>query len=300
MAENPFDALLPREIAERAEVTGEARTALDAITTLGLATLAGGFISMGAVFSTTVATGSSALPFGVARLLVGLAFCLGLILVVVAGAELFTGNNLIIMAWASGRVTTRRLLRNWGLVYAGNFFGSVITAVLVVLARYHFGGGTAVGLQALRIAEAKCSLGLVQAIALGMLCNALVCIAVWLIMGGHSTTDKILATIFPISAFVASGFEHSVANMYFIPVGLLIKSDAAFLAAAGVAASEFPHLTLTNFLFVNLLPVTIGNIIGGSVMVGLAYWSIYLRPARVRRQKGPAAVGAVPARQHSR
>lgn len=280
MAANVFDALLPHEIAERAVAAGKVRASLEALPMLGLATLAGAFISMGAVFSTTVATGTGALPYGVGRLLTGLAFCLGLILVVVAGAELFTGNNLIVMAWASGRITTRMLLRNWSLVYIGNFVGSVLTAVIIMAARYPYNGGTAVGQQALAIAEAKTSLGFVQAIASGMLCNALVCIAVWLIMGGHSTTDKVVATVFPIAAFVASGFEHSIANMYFISVGLLIKSDAAFMAAAGLAATDYPHLTLSGFLFSNLLPVTIGNIIGGSVMVGLAYWLIYLRPLR--------------------
>ncbi|MGQ9553103.1 MAG: formate/nitrite transporter family protein [Anaerolineae bacterium] len=282
MAENRFDALLPQEIAQRAEAVGQIRASLDVISMLGLSTLAGAFISMGAVFSTIVATGSGSLPYGVGRLLIGLAFCLGLILVVVAGAELFTGNNLIVMAWASGRVSTRMLLRNWGFVYLGNLLGSLITAVIMTLAKYQYNGNTAVGQMALAIAEKKCSLGFLQAIALGMLCNALVCIAVWLTMGGHSITDKILAIIFPITAFVASGFEHSIANMYFIPVGLLIKADAAFLAAAGTTAANFPHLTVARFILVNLLPVTIGNIIGGAGMVGLAYWSIYLRPKRLR------------------
>lgn len=278
MTENPFDALLPQDIAHRAETVGQIRASLDILSMFGLATLAGAFVSMGAVFSITVSTGAASLPYGVARLLAGMSFCLGLILVIVAGAELFTGNNLIIMAWASGRVSTRMLLRNWVIVYIGNLVGSLITAVITILAKYPYNADTNIGQVALRIAENKCTLGFVQAVALGMLCNALVCIAVWLTMGGRSATDKILAILFPITAFVASGFEHSVANMYFIPLALLIKADPGFLAAAGVSAASFPNLTIGGFLFNNLLPVTLGNIIGGSLMVGLTYWTIYLRP----------------------
>ncbi len=289
MSEVRFSALLPQEIARRAEQVGQARASLEFVPMLVLAILAGAFISMGAVFSTTVAAGSAALPYGVARLLIGFSFCLGLVLVVVAGAELFTGNNLIVMAWASGKVSTAKLLRNWGIVYIGNFIGSILTAVIVIVARYHYGAGGALGQTALKIAEAKCSLGFWQAVALGMLCNALVCIAVWLTMAGHSITDKILAILFPITAFVASGFEHSIANMYFIAAGLLIKADSSFLAASGMTAADFPNLDLYGFLIRNLLPVTIGNIIGGSVMVGLTYWVIYLRPAR-----GVPAPGASP------
>jgi formate transporter len=289
MAENPFDALLPQEIARKAEAVGVVRASLDALSTLGLATLAGAFISMGAVFSITVGTGAAALPYGVGRLLVGLSFCLGLIMVVVAGAELFTGNNLIVMAWASGKITTRQLLRNWGLVYAGNFFGSLVTAFIVWASRFHFAAGGQVGQLALRIAAGKCGLSFGQAVALGVLCNALVCIAVWLTMGGHTTTDKIAAIIFPISAFVASGFEHSIANMFFIPYGLLLKADGTFLAMAQISAADFESLTLANFLLRNLVPVTLGNIIGGAILVGLAYWVIYLRP---REQRGSARARA--------
>jgi formate transporter len=143
-------------------------------------------------------------------------------------------------------------------------------------AQYTFGGGV-VGLTMLEIARAKTTLPFGQALSLGILCNALVCLAVWLSLGAHSTTDKILAILFPISAFVAAGFEHSIANMYFIPIGLLVKTDAAFLATIGKSATDYVSLTWTNFLFVNLLPVTIGNIIGGVALVGLVYWFIYLR-----------------------
>jgi len=266
-----LDALPPVDVARKAATVGVAKVAMPRLNVFVLAVLAGAFIALGADFATTVMAGSSQLPFGVARLLGGLAFSLGLILVVVAGAELFTGNNLVVMAWASRRVTTRRLLGNWALVYAGNFVGAIGTVLLVYLGRqYEFGGG-AVGESALRIADAKTSLGFVQAVALGALCNALVCLAVWLSYSARTVTDKILAVVPPIAAFVAAGFEHSVANMYFVPYGLLVKDE---LEVPGLALE---NLTWRGFLVDNLLPVTIGNVIGGAVMVGTVYWLVYLR-----------------------
>lgn len=269
-------------MAAKAEDAGVAKAGLAFLPMLGLAILAGAFIALGAVFATTVAAGSGALPYGIARLLVGVVFCLGLILVIVAGAELFTGNNLIVMAWASGKVSTGKLLRNWGIVYLGNLIGSLGTVVLVFLSgQFTFGGGR-VGATALAIAQAKVELGFVQAIALGILCNALVCLAVWLCMSARSTTDKIVAIIFPIAAFVAAGFEHSIANMYFVPMGLLIRAwgDERFWGMIGQQAADYTTLTWLNFLGRNLVPVTLGNIIGGAVMVGLVYWFIYLRIPR--------------------
>jgi formate/nitrite transporter len=270
------DALLPPEIAARAEEAGVKKARLDSLSMFALAVLAGAFIALGAVFATVVSAGGG-LPYGVSRLLAGLVFCLGLILVVLGGAELFTGNNLIIMAWASRKISTGALLRNWVIVYAGNLVGAVATAGLMFLTReYTFGGG-AVGLTALNIANAKVNLEFVQATALGIMCNALVCLAVWLTLGARTTTDKILAIIFPITAFVAAGFEHSVANMYFIPLGWFIKIfDPAFAAGAGL---DLTNLTPAGFLE-NLFPVTLGNIIGGVVMVAGVYWFIYLRHDR--------------------
>ena len=198
----------------------------------------------------------------------------------VAGAELFTGNNLIVMAWADRRISLARLLRNWGIVYAGNLVGALATAVLVFAARqYEFGDG-AVGLNALAIANTKASLGWGQAVALGILCNALVCLAVWLSYGARSLTDKFFAILLPISAFVAAGFEHSVANMYFLPVGLFVKSGAAdsFWHTTGASAGDYGDLTWGHAAFDNLLPVTLGNVFGGAVMVGLVYWLVYRRP----------------------
>jgi formate transporter len=281
------DALMPPEMANKAEGIGIKKAGLDFWTMFALAILAGAFIGTGAIYATTVWTGGGALPFGVNRLLGGLAFCLGLILVVVAGAELFTGNNLIVMAWAAGKVSTGKLLRNWSIVWTGNFVGSLLTAVVMLLAKQYMFAKGAVGLQAMNIALAKATLDPVQAFFLGIMCNALVCMAVWLCYSGRGVMDKILAIIFPISAFVAAGFEHSVANMYFIPMGLLIKqfAPASFWAAdalakatpAAITIDSFAKLTWGSFFLNNLIPVTLGNIVGGAGFVGLVYWFAYLR-----------------------
>jgi formate transporter len=276
-----FDALLPAEMAVKAAETGIKKTGVDTLRMFLLAILAGAFIAMGAIFATTVSAGSSALPYGVTRLLAGITFTLGLILVVVSGSELFTGNSLIIIAFANRRISLGALLRNWAIVYFGNFVGAVLTAYLMVLAgQYTFGGGS-IGLIALNTGEAKTSLGFAQAIVLGVFCNALVCMAVWMCYSARSTIDKILAIIPPISAFVAAGFEHSIANMYFIPAALFIKQmgTPAFFESINKVPADFPHLTWSSFLVANLVPVTIGNIIGGVVMVGLMYWFIYLGKA---------------------
>jgi len=271
-----LDALPPPDVARKAERVGAFKAAMPALDLFVLGVLAGAFIALGAAFATTVGSGAADVPYGVTRLLVGLAFTLGLILVVVAGAELFTGNNLIVMAWASRRVSTLGLLRNWALVYAGNFAGAFGTAVLVWLAKeYTFGKGS-VGVTALTIASTKVSYGFGQAVVLGALCNALVCLAVWLTYGARSTADKILAVIPPIAAFVALGFEHSVANMYFIPFGLLVKSEGAWTSSTP-GVPDVTGLTWGRFLVDNLVPVTIGNVIGGGLMVGAVYWFVYLR-----------------------
>jgi formate transporter len=247
--------------------------------TFVLSILAGAFIGLGAIFSTTVLAGSGGmLPFGVQRLLAGLVFSLGLILVIVGGAELFTGNNLITMAWANNKVRTGLMVRNWIIVFIGNLLGSLLTVTIMYFgAQYTFGNG-AIGATALAIANTKVQLGFVQAIALGIMCNAMVCMAVWLCYSARTTTDRILAIIPPISGFVAAGFEHSVANMYFIPIGLFIKTGApdSFWKMINKTPADFPALTWNGFFINNLLPVTIGNIVGGGIMVGLVYWFVYL------------------------
>ncbi len=290
-----IDALIPAEMASRAEQVGVRKAEMPFITMFTLSILAGAFIALGAIFATTVLAGGitikdpsgatvfvTALPYGVNRLMAGLVFCLGLILVVVGGAELFTGNNLIVMAWASRKVSTAALARNWLTVYVGNFIGSVGTAAIIFFGKQYMFSGGAIGLTALNIAKAKVELGFVQAIALGILCNALVCLAVWMCFSARSTTDKILAIIFPISAFVAAGFEHSIANMYFIPIGLFIKNYAGeeFWTAIGKTAADYSSITWKSFLVNNLLPVTIGNIIGGAILVAAVYWLVFLRPVK--------------------
>lgn len=274
-----LDAFLPADMAQKAEIIGQTKAGMGWRTTFALALLAGAFIAMGAIFATTVTAGATVVPFGVTKLLGGFVFCLGLILVVVAGAELFTGNNLIVMAWANKKISAAKLLRNWGIVYIGNFAGSVATAILMLFTlQYTFGGGT-VGLNALNIANAKVNLGFGQAIALGIMCNVLVCLAVWLCYSARTVTGKILAIIFPITAFVAAGFEHSVANMYFLSMGWLIKvnAPASFWVQIGKTPADYANLDWIHIFLYNLLPVSIGNIIGGAALVGLVYWFIYIR-----------------------
>lgn len=269
------DALLPAEVALKAEAVGVQKTRLDTLSLFALAMLGGAFIALGAMFATTVLAGADeALPFGVSRLLAGIAFCLGLILVVVGGAELFTGNALMVMAWAAGKVHLREMCRAWLIVYIGNFVGATGTALLVFLSGQYLSGRGAVAGIALKLALDKATLPFYQALFLGVLCNVLVCLAVWLALGARTTSDKILAVLFPVSAFVAAGFEHSVANMYLIPLGLLVKTWAP--AEIGINAVDYAALTWMAF-FSSLVPVSIGNMIGGGVLVGSVYWFIYLR-----------------------
>lgn len=278
-ADHGIDALLPAEIAEKAEAVGVLKARLDVVSLLALAILAGAFIALGAMFATTVLAGADGvLPFGVSRLLAGVAFCLGLVLVVLGGAELFTGNTLMVMAWAAGKMRLRDMLRAWLIVYIGNFVGAVGTALLVFLSGQYFAGHGAVTAVALKFALDKATLPFGQALFLGILCNVLVCLALWLSLGARTTSDKVLAILFPVSAFVAAGFEHSVANMYLIPLGLFVKAwgPAELWALIGSSAANYAALTWPAF-FVSLVPVTIGNIIGGGALVGGVYWFIYLR-----------------------
>jgi formate/nitrite transporter len=279
-----FDALLPPEIAQKAELLGAEKTRLDVVSLLILAVLAGAFIALGAMFATTTLAGADGvLPFGVSRLLAGAVFCLGLILVIVGGAELFTGNTLIVMAWAAGKIRWHEMLRVWAIVYLGNFIGSVATALLVFLSGQYLSGDGAVAEVILKLARDKATLPYDRAFFLGILCNVLVCLAVWLSLGARTVSDKVLAIIFPVAAFVAAGFEHSVANMYLIPIGLFVKAwaPAALWAQVGKDAATYDALTWSQFLL-SLVPVSLGNIIGGGVLVGAVYWFVYLRPGRSR------------------
>lgn len=265
-----FDAFSPKEIAEKVESVGVTKARLPILPTLMLGVLAGGFIGLGALYFALVVSDAQ-LSFGIARVLGGVVFSLGLILVVVAGAELFTGNNLLVMAWADRKITTAEMLRNWVLVYVSNAVGAIGLAVVVYLSNHAAMNQGAVGLEYVKIAAGKTALPFWEAFFKGVLCNLLVCLAVWLALAGRSVTDKVLAIVFPISAFVAAGFEHCVANMYLIPLGIFLKDSVAATTNINTASLDW-----SGFIG-NLIPVTLGNIIGGSVMVALVYYTIYRR-----------------------
>jgi formate transporter len=273
-----IDAMLPPDMALACEAAGAAKAGRDAVALVVLGLLAGAFIALGAIFMTVVLTGAGDLPWGIARLLAGIVFSLGLILVIVGGAELFTGDSLMIVACASRRITLAALIRAWILVYAGNIAGAIGTALLVFLAGQHEFGGGAVGKTALAIASAKAALPTVQLFFLAVLCNVLVCLAVWMSFGARSTTDKVMVIVPPIAAFVAAGFEHSIANLYFLPYGLAIKAWAGpeFWTAIGQSAADYPALTAGAAVH-NITVATLGNLVGGSLMVGGVYWFVHLR-----------------------
>ena len=254
-----LDAYSPREIAGRVNDFCVVKARLPLLSLGMLGVLAGVFIGLGALMFTLVVSDKS-LGFATSRLLGGLVFSLGLVLVTVAGAELFTGNNLLAMAWASGRVSTGQVLRNWAVVSVANFVGAAGLAWLVFASGHTSLNGGAVGEAAVRIATAKAALPWVEAFLRGALCNVLVCMAAWMSLAGRSVTDKVLAIIFPVTAFVAAGFEHSIANMYFFPLAMALGAPLGWMDMAN-----------------NLVPVLLGNLLGGSVMVALVYWAIYLR-----------------------
>ena len=254
------DAYAPRQIADRVRDVGVAKARLPMASLLLLGVLAGAFIGLGALMFTLVASDAS-LGFAAQRLLGGLVFSLGLLLVVVAGAELFTGNNLIVMAWASGLVSTAELLRNWAWVALANLVGAAGVALLVWLSGHAAMNQGAVGRTVVALATAKVQLPWAEAFCRGVLCNVLVCMAVWMAFAGRSVVDKAVAVVFPVTAFVAAGLEHSIANLYLFPLAMLLGAP----------------LSLGDLLG-NLLPVVAGNIVGGSVLVAGVYWAIYLRP----------------------
>lgn len=271
-----IDAYKPNEIAKRVEQMSISKSAIDPVRVFALSLLAGAFIAFAAVFYTIVIHDSS-LNVGITRLLGGLVFCLGLILVVVAGAELFTGNNLLVMACVEHKISFKQLMQNWTIVFTGNLLGSLGVVLLIYFSEHWLINGGAVGAKAVTIANSKVNLSFSVAFSRGILCNALVCLAVWLCFACHSVTDKIFAILFPITGFVAMGFEHSVANMYFIPAGLLAQTNPDIMQLINVnTTQDLSHLNLVGFLF-NLFSVTLGNIVGGSFFVGMVYWFIYLR-----------------------
>ncbi|ADO08934.1 Probable formate transporter 1 [Pantoea vagans C9-1] len=277
--DNPFNLLLPAAMAKVAEEAGIYKATKHSFTTFFLAINAGVFISIAFVFYITATTGSGAMPYGIAKLIGGICFSLGLMLVVVCGADLFTSTVLIVVAKASGRISWGQLARNWFNVYAGNLAGALFFVALMWFAGQHMVANGAWGLNVLETADHKMHHTFIEAVCLGTLANLLVCLAVWMSYSGRSLTDKLVVMILPVGMFVASGFEHSIANMFLIPYAITIRDFATpeFWQAAGTTAAQFHALTVSNFILHNLIPVTIGNIIGGGVLVGLTYWVIYLR-----------------------
>lgn len=266
-----FDAYSPREISERVEQTGVTKARLPVLPMLMLAVLAGAFIGLGALFFTIVRADAD-IGFAAGRVLGGVVFSLGLLLVVVAGAELFTGNNLLAMAWADGKLSTGEVLRNWGIVLTGNLIGAAGLALLVVMSGHTAIREGQIADTYVQIAHTKAALPFLTAFASGVLCNALVCLAVWMALAGRSVVDKAVAIVFPIAGFVAAGFEHSVANLYFFAVALLLERG-------GWGPAKEPLLSLSGVAS-NLAPVVLGNVVGGSLLVALVYYLIYRRGAK--------------------
>ena len=262
--------LLPKDIALKAEDVGLIKARMAPARLIVLAIMAGSFIGLGAMASITIWAGLDAAPFGLMRMAGGIGFAMGLILVVLGGAELFTGNVLMVMAVASGRMDLSTLLRAWGLVFLGNVAGAVAVALLVFLSGHHLLDDGETGRIAVAIAADKAELPFLRAFFLGVLCNVLVCLAVWLCYGAASTTDKILAILLPVATFVAAGFEHSIANVYFFSQALLIQG----ITGAAAATVTFSAAVA------NLVPVILGNVVGGGVLVGLVYWFVYVYSVR--------------------
>ena len=273
-----LDALMPAEMAVKAENIGVRKADLPFDKVFLLAVLAGAFIGLGAEFATVVTTGTAdKVGFGLSKLIGGLVFSLGLILVIVAGAELFTGNNLMITGALGRQYGWTRMFAHWGTVYVANFIGSVLLALIVYESGLWKMAGSAVGAKALAIASAKVSLPFAEAFFRGIGCNWLVCLAVWMALSAKDIAGKILAIFFPIMAFVALGYEHCIANMYFIPMGLFLEGSAAWAGAAPLEVLS--KLTWGRFVTANLVPVTLGNIVGGALFVGSIYWFVYTRQA---------------------
>ncbi|WP_410013858.1 formate transporter FocA [Sodalis sp. C49] len=278
-SENYFDLRLPAEMAKMAEQAGVYKTMKKPEMTFFLAMTAGMFISIAFAFYITVTAGPGPAG-GLTKLVGGLCFSLGLILVVVCGADLFTSTVLTVVAKASGKITWRQLTLNWINVYIGNLAGALFFVALIWFAGQYMAGNGGWGLNVLQTADHKMHHTFIEAVCLGILANLMVCLAVWLSYSGHSLSDKIFAMLLPIGMFVASGFEHSIANMFLIPLAILIRDFAPpdFWQAIHASPDQYASLTVGQFIVDNLIPVTLGNIIGGGLLVGLTYWVIYLRP----------------------
>jgi len=258
------------DIANKYGVTKVEKSLLKSFT---LAIFAGAFIAIAFVFYTTVTTGAGDAPWGIIKLAGGFAFSLGLVLVVICGAELFTSTVLSSVAWTQGTYSTKALLGCWARVYVGNFVGAMLILGLVITAKMHLLGGGTWGINALHIAQHKLHHTWGQAFALGVLCNLLVCLGIWMTFTSKDILTKTVLLILPVAMFVSSGFEHSIANLFMVPLGIAINalSSASFLETHGFAANAFADLTISHFVFNNLIPVTLGNIVGGASLTALAY-----------------------------
>lgn len=283
--DSPFALLLPAAMAQFAEDAGVYKATKQPLKTFYLAIIAGVFISIGFVFYITATTGIADNSWGLAKLVGGICFSMGLMLVVVCGADLFTSNILNVIAKASGRITWGQLAKNWLNVYVGNLIGALFFVALIWFSGQYMAANGLWGLNVLHTTSHKLHHSFIEAVCLGILANLMVCMAVWMSYSGRSLTDKMLAIILPVAMFVASGFEHCIANMFMIPMGIVIKhfASAEFWDSVGAAPEQFAHLTINNFIFDNLIPVTLGNIIGGGLLVGLTYWVIYLRAPEGQR-----------------
>ncbi|WED20744.1 formate transporter FocA [Vibrio sp. JC009] len=276
---NQFDSLLPPQMAERAAEVGVGKATKDPMKSFLLAITAGIHIGIAFVFYTTITTGAEDLPWGLIRLVGGLGFSLGLILVIITGGELFTSSVLTLVAHASRKINSKSLVLNWVVVYLGNLVGALLLVGIMLTAKQYMFDHGEVGINTMKIAQHKLHHSFFQAVALGAMCNILVCIAVWMTFSGRSLNDKIMVTILPVAMFVSAGFEHCIANMYQVPMAIGIKTFASpeFWQMTGANPADFADLTMTTFVVNNLIPVTLGNIMGGGIFVGMGYWLIYLR-----------------------
>ncbi|NIY81910.1 formate transporter FocA [Vibrio hepatarius] len=270
----------PMEMMAEAEKFALSKAKKTSSMTLSLAVMAGAFIGLAFLFYITVTTGSANAGWGLSRFAGGLAFSMGLILIVICGGELFTSSVLTSIAWANKQITFGKMLKTWGKVYVGNFIGAMLLLAIVTAAGLYQMDNGQWGLNALNIAQHKLHHSVIQAFALGILCNLLVCLAIWLTFSSANAMTKAVMTILPVAMFVSSGFEHCVANMFMVPLGIVIQTFApeSFWSQVGVTQAQYADLNITQFVTANLIPVTLGNIVGGSVLVGLANWSIYRRP----------------------
>ena len=285
--------LTPEEIAETVITTGIKKTSYSIITLLILGFLGGVFIAFASEGSTMAAFNLLAKPetYGLGKALAGAIFGTGLMLVVIAGAELFTGNTLIMLSVLDKKVSLKAMLRNWFFVYLGNLIGSLFIAYMMNQSGLFASGANGLGAMTIKMATYKVGLTFSQAFYLGIMCNWLVCLAVWMAYGAKNMSGKILAIFFPIWLFITSGFEHSIANMYYIPAGILAKSNIAWANAAlalGVTPEKLSHLNWENFFIKNLLPVTLGNIVGGAFFVAAAYWFVYSKKSNQSKNSSAA------------